>query len=164
MSEHDSEKRKLEKAAIELFVRCFKGTYGVGYRLVEQRERPDAIVVDENGNGLGLEVTHLYYDVLEAKMLLCRSEQKRHGKVSGPENFDDYIKVLNSILAQKLKTVLGYSTEYPCSLLIRNASPIWTKEDFVKAIAKIYAPKSQYKDIWLLTADRSSAWSLIRLG
>lgn len=159
MSEHDSEKRKLEKAAIELFIRCFKEAYGIEYRLIQQQERPDAIVEDENGKRLGLEVTHLFYDELEVKMLLGRSEQQTHGL----ENFDEQIKKLNSLLEKKGRTGLGYSNEYPCSLLIRNSSPIWTKEDFEGVISRIVAPRSQYQDIWLLTKDRFSAWYLIRL-
>lgn len=157
---HDSEKRKLEKAAIELFVLCFKKTYGIEYRLVQQQERPDAIVEDGNGKRLGLEITHLFYDELEAKMLLGRSQQQIHGL----ENFDDHLKELDCLLEKKVRTGLGYSTQYPCSLLIRNASRIWTKEDFDGVISKIKPTRSLYKDIWLLTTDRFSVWSLILLG
>ncbi|TGE34478.1 hypothetical protein [Desulfosporosinus sp. Sb-LF] len=153
------EKRILEKSAIDLFISCFKETYGMGYRLVLQQERPDAIVVDESGRRLGIEVTYLFYDVTEAKMLLGRSEQQMHGL----ENFDCYIKVLNSLLEKKSIAGRGYSTEYPCSLLIRNSSPIWAKEDFCGAISRIKVPINQYKNIWLLTRDRFSAWGLIRL-
>lgn len=159
MSEHDLEKRKLEKKAIELFVRCFKETYGIEYRLVQQQERPDAIVEDENGKRLGLEVTHLFYDDLEVKMLLGRSEQQTHGL----ETFENEIKKLNILLEKKGRTGLGYSNEYPCSLLIRNSSPIWTKEDFEGVISRIKPPRSLYQDIWFLTRDRFSAWHLIRL-
>lgn len=159
LNEHDIEKRRLEKAAIELFVRCFKEEYGKEYRLVQQQERPDAIVEDEDGNRLGIEVTYLFYDVIEVKMLLGRSEQESHE----PENLEEYIKVLNSLLEKKAKAGKGYSTDYPCSLLIRSASPIWTKEDFGRISSKIKAPQSQFKEIWLLTRDKFATWCLIRL-
>ena len=154
------EKLRLEKAAIELFVRCFKKAHGKEYKLIQQQERPDAILEDEDGNRMGLEVTHLFHDELEVKMLLGRSEQQIHGL----ENFEDHIIMLSSLLEKKGRTGLCYTSEYPCSLLIRNASPIWTSEDFEGYISRIKAPESLYENVWLLTTDRYSTWSLIKLG
>ncbi|KUO53515.1 MAG: hypothetical protein APF76_11945 [Desulfitibacter sp. BRH_c19] len=159
MNENQSEKRMLEKAAIELFICSFKEIFGVEYKVVCYQERPDAILEDPEGNRLGMEVTHLFYDELKAKILLGKSNSTGHKT----ESFYKYLDVLNDLLDKKAKTGLNYPIGYPCSLLIRDTSPVWTKEDFEEANSLIKLPQKVYKDIWLLTQDKISIWSLFKI-
>lgn len=159
MNENQTEKRMLEKAAILLFIRSYKEMFGVEYKVLIYQERPDVILEDPEGNRIGMEVTHLFYDELEAKILLGKSNDSGH-KI---ESFYKYLNVLNELLNKKGKTGLNYPIGYPCSLLVRDTSPVWTKEDFEAASSIIIPPKKVYKDIWLLTQDKTSTWSLFKI-
>ena len=69
----------------------------------------------------------------------------------GLENFDVHIKKLHYLLEKKGRTGLSYSTKYPCSLLIRNSSPIWLKltKDFI-ANDENYSTYNLVKDKWIV--------------
>lgn len=58
------------------------------YRLVCQQERPDAIIEASDRKKLGLEIAHLFYDDLEAKILLGKTKTKIHG----PERYKKRLK------------------------------------------------------------------------
>lgn len=87
MKNHNGEKFALENATVDIFLNLFNFNHKDQYILVERRESPDFILKGLNGELLGLEVAHLFYDSEEAKMLLGRSDNKVHGI----EKFDDLV-------------------------------------------------------------------------
>lgn len=160
MNESQLEKKMLEKAAVKWFIHLFKEMFGVEYKVVCYQERPDAILEDIEGNRIGMEITHLFYDELKAKILLGRANYPGHKT----EIFQNYLHALNTLLDKKGRIGLNYPIGYPCSLLVRDTSPIWTMEDFQKARSLIKTPEKVYKDIWLLTQDQASKWRLLKIG
>ncbi|MTI65500.1 MAG: hypothetical protein FH753_02755 [Firmicutes bacterium] len=160
MNEHDRVKKRLEKTAIDLFLTNYNKITKKNYILLRQQEIPDAIIIDDEGFKLGLEITHLFYDSTEAKMLLGRTENIEH-KI---EDINKLIDRLNRLLKKKRLIGPSYITEHPCILLVRNASPIFHISDFKENIDKIKIPKGVFKEIWLLTRDPIRfKWSLIKL-
>ena len=69
-----NEKRLMEIAAIQIFLQHYNQINGSDYSLLRMQERPDALITNSQGVILGIEVTHLFYEPYEAKMLLGRSE------------------------------------------------------------------------------------------
>lgn len=157
-----NEKRALEKAAIEWFLLHYNTITHKDFRLVCQQERPDAIIEASDCSRFGLEIAHLFYDDLEAKILLGKTKTKVHG----PERFSYLVDRLNRILMRKGELGCSYSCPFPISLLIRSASTIFSGPDFESARKEIAVPKGVYEAIWLLArADDSDGWThLIRLG
>lgn len=88
---HNKEKVLLEEYALRYFIEDFKRQTGIESKIISRREGPDA-VVEYNSTKIGIEITHLYYDSEEAKILFERSESKQHGL----ERFDKFINQLNA--------------------------------------------------------------------
>jgi hypothetical protein len=159
LKDHNDEKYRLEVAAIKLFINISSAGRGINYNIITKYESPDFILEDESGNILGVEVTHIFYDSEEAKMLLGRSDKKTHGL----ENLDTYIEELNSVLKKKGEKGNNYEFDYPLLLLIRNASPFWGLNDIEQSLDKLLVPIGIYKEIWMLTRNNSSKWYLVRI-
>lgn len=159
MKNHNDEKQILERDAIELFINISRAGRGVDYRIIAKQESPDFVLADEFGNMIGVEVTHIFYDSEEAKMLLGRSDRKTHGL----ENLDGFIAELNIALKKKGEKGNNYEFDYPLSLLIRNASPLWGLSDIEHSLDKLQVPTGIYQEIWILTRDNSSKWYLVRI-
>ncbi len=71
---HSKKKTLLEEYALKYFIEDYERQTGIKSIIISRQEGPDA--VDEiNGDRLGLEITHLYYDKDEARMLFGRSEK-----------------------------------------------------------------------------------------
>lgn len=148
MKNHNDEKFALENAAVDIFINLYNCNHSEQYELVERRESPDFVIRNLEGELLGIEVAHLFYDHEEAKMLLGRSDKKLHG----PETNNDLINTMNNLLKQKEKKVLKYESIYPISLVIRNASPIFGMSDFLRDKELIYKP-SKYISVWFVSKD-----------
>lgn len=161
MINHQIEKRALEKWAVEWFLRHYNVITGKEFQLICQQERPDAIIQASDESALGLEIAHLFYDSLEAKMLLGRSDTWLHEI----ENFEELIKRLNEILRKKEEKGRTYSCLFPVSLLIRSASPVFTGPEFLKISDRLEVPQGIYEAVWLLAKDNDmKGWPyLIRL-
>ena len=159
MKNHNDEKLRLEEDAIELFIQVSRAGRGVSYHIVAKQESPDFVLADESENMIGVEVTHIFYDSEEAKMLLGRSDKKTHGL----ENLDNFIKELNIALKKKGEKGINYDFDYPLLLLIRNASPFWGLSDIKHSLDKLQVPTGIYQEIWLLTKDNSSKWYLVKI-
>ncbi|MDY7993100.1 hypothetical protein ACYCSE_01215 [Paenibacillus sp. SEL1] len=156
MKNHDDEKSALEEAAISNFVDLYNLNREDHLEVIERRERPDYILKSIKDGLVGLEVTHLFYDAAEAKMLFGRSAEEMHGL----ENSASYIQVLNELLKQKEKKIEKYDAAYPIALLIRNASPIFGMSDFLRNKNAIYKPE-KYTHIWFVSKDgNDNEWSL----
>jgi hypothetical protein len=156
---HNIEKTLLEDYAINYMIEDYERQTGLKYKIISRQEGPDAII-EVNGNRMGLEITHLYYDRDEAKILLGRSEYKKHGL----ERFDRFIYELNELLQKKAIKSYTYNCDYPVSLLIRNCSPIFGLSDFRNSIEHISIPDNKYLNIWFLSRDdNDSLWRLLEL-
>jgi len=147
-----STKKKLEREAVDLFVRLYNSTADNRLRLLYQQEKPDAVLMDSRGNKLGLEITHLFYSEQEARQLF----QRDHRSIICVESIDTLIESLNQLVLRKEAKSTGYSSDYPLALLIRNLSPSFGWSDFNRAWDKIAAPSGAFTEIWLLTKDHSS--------
>jgi hypothetical protein len=156
---HNVEKTLLEDYALKYLIEDYERQTGLKCKVISRQEGPDA-VIEINGNRIGLEITHLYYDREEAKILLGRSDYKQHGL----ERFDTLIYELNELLKKKAMKSYTYNCDYPVSLLIRNGSPIFGLSDFRNSIDHIYIPDNRYLNIWFLSRDdNDSRWRLLEL-
>ena len=125
-----------------------------------KQECPDFLLEAEDGTCLGLEVTHLYYDSQEAKMILGRSSDGLHGV----ECFAHSVDALNKLLKKKGELGRSYQRSYPVSLLVRVASPIFDSSAFENSKHLLEIPKDVYQDVWLLAREhQNSQWHLISL-
>jgi len=116
MKNHNDEKFALEEAAVNIFVDLYNFNRNDHLEVAERRECPDYILRNIEGNFIGLEVTHLFYNPEEAKMRLGRSTKEMHGL----ENSTNIIETLNELLKQKEKKIDKYNAPFPIELLIRN--------------------------------------------
>lgn len=143
-----SEKQDLEIAACEYFIASYNAIHQTNLKLVQHSDRPDCVlhntVTDEQ---VGVEVTHLYYDAKEAKMVLGRLSKQSHGVMT----ISQLIEKLNSDMAEKINRAAKYDFEGKLILLIRVASPIFDKQDFDMYEDEINVPKlNTFSEIWLL--------------
>ncbi len=156
----EDEKWLLEQNAAEFFVKALNDKLGTSYVVVLHGDRPDIVIEDINTHHrLGVEVTHLFYDAEEARMLLGRSDPR----YKEAENMESYIHRLNHLLAQKAEKAKGYTNYGELALLVRVASPVFGLEDFNNYQILIQVPQCQYKYIWLLFynfADKK--WNLLK--
>ncbi|MFL0246065.1 hypothetical protein [Candidatus Clostridium stratigraminis] len=159
MNKYDLEKYQLEKAAIDIFIEIYNKNFNKQLEIVQKQESPDFLLMDSHGNPIGIEIAHVFYDPLEAKMLLNRSSSLVHGI----ETFQIFIEKFNEVLAKKCKVGESFEVSYPYSLLIRNASPIFTYEDIRESTKYIEIPSNRYKDIWILSRNNLSTWVLMKL-
>lgn len=148
MGKHNDEKIALENSTINIFLNLFNTNHQEQYELYERRESPDFVLKSLTGELLGLEVAHLFYDPEEAMMLLGRSNKKSHGI----EMLDGLLYELNRLLKQKEIKVLKYTSIYPTSLVIRNASPIFGMSDLLKEKKKIIKVNN-YENVWFVSRD-----------
>ena len=155
----NAEKKTLELSAIELFLLIYNKNHSDPHRLLRLQDQPDAVLEDEEGNPLGMEITHLFYDSLEAKMLMGKTDSRE----LPPEHLDFLIAGLNNLIHAKEEKRMYYSHDYPVSLLIRNTSLIFGLSDLLRKKSLIYKSTGFFKDIWLLSRDDSSEWFLFNL-
>lgn len=139
------EKYLLEKSAIEIFVKRYNNFFENKIQLIKMQDKPDALLKDSNDNLFGIEITHLYLDATEAKYALNKSNEK-HDCI----NLLGYIEQLNQLLTQKESKILNYKVSYPVDLLIRSASPLFSKETIELYRNNIKIPKQSIRNIWLL--------------
>ncbi|URJ58873.3 hypothetical protein [Paenibacillus polymyxa] len=137
MRNHNDEKSALEEVAISIFIDLYNFNRQDDLKVVKKQECPDYILKNTKEDFIGIEVTHLFYDPEEAKMLLGRSTKEFHGL----ENSTHYIETLNELLKQKEKKIDKYNAVYPVALLVRNASPVYGMSDFLKYKSAIYKPE-----------------------
>lgn len=156
MKRRQNEKLALEKTAIQLFIQIYNQNHLDKLRLLYQQEQPDAVLQINEQDKLGLEITHLFYDELEAKILLGRSDQDPYVQ----ETLDHLIEELNMLIRRKENKMDNYSKNYPIALLIRNASLLFGMSDILSCRNRIYKPQNLFTQIWLLSRDGYSDWLL----
>ena len=150
-----SEKESLEKVALEIFISELNHHTRANWhikRFVGQ-ERPDAVFEDTEGNVLGVEITHVYHNhhSEEAKILLGRSITD----FSGLQSFDELIAVVKDRISDKAKQISSYRHPYPISLIVRVASPIFTRAQFQDASERkhLTISKESIHEVWILVRD-----------
>jgi hypothetical protein len=152
LNDNLDEKWLLEEGAAVDLVEALNLRYGFSFEIVEHADRPDIVIEDPtSGMRIGVEVTHLFYDSDEARMIFGRSLNTERP----PENIEECIRRLNALLLQKAEKAHGYDHEAPLALLIRVVSQVFKREDFQANMAKINVPASDFRYIWLLFYDFS---------
>lgn len=150
MSNGQDEKWLLEEGAAYDLVEVLNLKYGLSFEVVEHNDRPDIVIEDySNGMRIGVEVTHLFYDSDEARLIFGRSLNNERA----PESIEECLRRLNSLLQQKAEKARGYDHESPLALLIRVVSQVFKREAFLANNANIIVPASDFQYIWLLFYD-----------
>lgn len=176
LSFSEREKRKLEREAARLFMRAYERCFQQEIRHIWHNEpaKPD-ISCYLNGAPLDLEIAHLYASEQEAR--IATGYHYHAGNIGGERyqgcehlwHFLADLAEMNSEekLAQALTRIISnkakkqYDSERVW-LVIRNASPLWDHEEFVRA-QKVSLPASHpFEQIWLLT-DLAGNQPLLRL-
>ncbi|MBD0379475.1 hypothetical protein [Paenibacillus sedimenti] len=160
MNRHETEKKALEQTAIDIFMELYNLNHEQPLKLVRQQEKPDALLEDAEQNRVGLEVTHLFYDEEEARLMMARSELPK----PGTEVLDRFIHVINDRVRSKEEKFKDYSHEQPCMLLIRNVSLLFGMSDVLGRKHKLALPRGQFTQVWLLSRDFTPDWLLINLN
>ena len=142
-----NEKRLMEMAAIQIFLQHYNQITGSDYRLLRMQERPDALITNSQGVIRGIEVTHLFYEPYEAKMLLGRSE---NDYLHTTQYIQHLMSELQRILDRKMEKGATYEFEMPMILVIRSASPVFFGEDFFHRIQDLNIKPGIFSEIWLL--------------
>lgn len=151
-----NEKVKLERAALNYFLESYNRFKETHLEFKKHSDKPDFIVKDSESNQIvGVEVTHLFYDVDEAKMLLGRSDKDAHGLMNSTE----LIATLNERLKDKTESAREYKFRDSMFLIVRVASPIFDKSTFDRFEEDILIPLNIFDEIWLVFYDFSRrAW------
>lgn len=160
MNKHEDQKKAMEQAAIDIFLELYNVKNKVPLRMVQQQEKPDALLEDAMNNRIGLEVTHLYYDTEEARLMLSRSQLTK----PSVEGIDTFIQVINDRIQSKEHKLKDYSHDYPCMLLIRNVSLLFGMSDVLGQKRKLVLPRGHFTHVWLLSRDFTPDWLLINLN
>lgn len=145
------EKWALEREAAELFVESQNQSDGTNLVLEKHSDKPDFIARDDFGRTVGIEITHLFYDDDEARLLLGRTMSPHLPE----EDAREIIEVLNRRLAQKEEKARKYKFDHSMILVIRVASPVFDKATFDEFQTLIKVPQSVFDQIWLLFNDES---------
>lgn len=142
-----SEKYILEKAAIDIFIKKNKNIYTI----IKHCDKPDFILLDTEKSKIGVEVSYLYYDEKEAKLLFNRCEGKSHGVM----NTAELINKLNNLLLRKYDKLKNYNLYDKYFLIIRVVSPIFDISTFKLYRSDINNSENNYNEIWLITDDNT---------
>jgi hypothetical protein len=175
--EVDDENRRLEQAAIDLFVPLYIAATGQGFRLLrmhkEPDDQPDAILEAADGGQLGVEITHLgcAYSPGEhssgAENEMAFLLDRVPATMSETQKGDRLIDELNRIMGEKANRYAAVVRDYPIALLVRVANPNFTLSSFEFYGSDLVVPvASPFSEIWLLPRDDDGpGWShLIRLA
>lgn len=146
------EKKLLEEYAVSYFLSELNRIEGQAYVINKHLDKPDFLVNDRlTGEEIGIEVTHLFYDPEEAKMLLDRPRKFDHGSM----DIHHLIDRLNRLIQQKAQKAPDYLPISKTILLVRVASPVFDKEDFDRLEQEIIVPENIFWQIWLLFRNSS---------
>lgn len=153
------EKKLLEKAAVYWFIQGVKKLCGIEYSIKKHFgedgiSKPDFILRAKDQE-IALEVTHLFYDEHEARLLLGKSSH-----VSDEIQYvSKMLDTLNDIIANKVNKKYDYSGRI--ELLIRSVSPAFAIPHFITNITNINLENTDsFYHIWLLSRNENSGdWS-----
>ncbi len=154
------EKQGLEIGAIENFISAYTKNTEETFEFIQLLEPPlpDGICT-LNDKNIYIEVGHIYGTTPDVKHLLGRKgnsaptdKDMKHSRLITLNT--RLIKPLNYLLEKKSNKKYNGS---PVWLLIRNAMPLWSKNDFQNHLNEITVPtKHPFEKIWLLCGPNSS--------
>lgn len=157
------EKRRLEVYAVKYFSEALQRHYNRQLTIEAVRDHPDVSCILGDVR-IDIEVAHLYGSKRDARMIYGRTrdyEKNMADRIAHalvPLN-ERVISDLNSILEEKAQKRYGGKTW----LLIRNAYPLWNREDFELYFSNIIIPAGHsFEEIWLL-CDRDGRSGILRL-
>lgn len=144
------EKLKLEELAIDVFLKHYNSFRDDDLRVLEHRDRPDFLVQNlKTKEKVGVEITHLFYDDEEAKMVFGRP----YKRIDNEFDFNELIFVLNHRLIDKTQDAKDYDFIGQIILAIRVASPAFDKYSFDLYEKDIIIPEKIFSEIWLVFHD-----------
>lgn len=158
-AQHSEEKRLLEKYSVTAFTHKLE-EQGRHLRYIRHRDMPDTVVSDVHGNEIGVEVTYIFYDEDEARLLLGKEPRKR----SHSHQESEIIDILNKRLLKKAQKAKNYDFDGKLILLIHSPSPLAEEETFEKFKNKIVIPESRYNEVWLIIEEEKDDQEIIRLA
>lgn len=147
-AQHSEEKRLLEKHSVTAFTRKLEED-GRILKYIRHRDMPDTVVSDVHGNEIGVEVTYIFYDEDEARILLGKEPRNRTHRHQEAEIID----ILNERLEKKAQKAAGYDFSGKLILLIHSPSPLAEEDTFEKFKKSIVIPESRYSEIWLIVEE-----------
>jgi hypothetical protein len=170
-----NEKKEIEKATAEAFIKLYNSEKGTTYIVVEHSEAPDIKCIDSEGNKLGLEITLTEDRPGDIPAIIGRSDAlslprfKYHrDKVKAGEakwlervsHQDDLIAVAVSRIQPKLKKDYGPST----ALVVRDTSAVCWDWDHVTDQIKESLDISHNpfdKGIWIISYRKDRIFQII---
>ena len=149
---HTREKRKREYSILKSFLKYFNKEKQSNFELKDRREQPDFEIIDQStGKVLGIEVTDLFYDDDDAKILLGRTNET----ISNSQYSDALMEKLSCRIKSKEKRAKNYLYTGHLLLIIRIASPIWGKSTFEMFRSDLSISTEIYREIWLVFLNDS---------
>ncbi|WP_404415932.1 hypothetical protein [Marinospirillum sp.] len=165
LSDSEKEKIRLEHEAARLFMRLYESCYQVPIRHIWHNEptKPD-VSCYLNKEKLDLEIAHLYGSEVEAMLVLGRNlgeaTLRYLNELAATPPHERLLTALNRLLANKAEK--NYHSE-KVWLVIRNANPLWRKENFVQRMDAIHLPENHpFEEVWVV-ADFSGESGLVRI-
>lgn len=154
-----NEKQALEQGAIENFITAYTEDAEGVLQFVKLLEPPfpDGMCT-LNGNNIYIEVGHIYDTTADTKHLLVRTDKQAPTE---QDKQDSRLIPLNKRLIISLNRLLEKKSykKYkgsPVWLLIRSATPLWSKSNFQDHLNEILVPGTHsFDQIWLLCGPRS---------
>ena len=160
------EKNSLEFHAAQLFADLYSRSHGTKLKFVELHKPPEPDALCElGGEKLGIEIVHIYGTETDAKRVLNRKLREPLGEEELMANrlcsLEQKIPFALSqvIYSKAAKSYLGDRLW----LVIRNAFPLWYKDDFVRYLERISLPTiHHFEQIWLVCDARGKS-GLLRI-
>ncbi|KRS20604.1 hypothetical protein AAY72_12720 [Alishewanella sp. WH16-1] len=148
-----AEKISLEHEAARIFMRHYEQRFGVKMRHIWHNEprRPDVSCYYDNQR-LDLEIAHLYGSEAEAMHILGRElSQQTHQELLALLRLpveQRMLEALNRIICNKAQK---YYESEKVWLVIRNANPLWRREDMLAHCNKLHLPQQHpFEQIWVV--------------
>ena len=163
------QKESLEYHAVINFVSEYNQTHKRQFTFLHlcNPPMPDALC-DLNGREIGIEVVHSYGTKIEAAI---RLGNRKTADFSKEEHLARRIipinkRSLNSLIRLLSKKAGKHYSFSPVWLIIRNAFPLWEKNDYKQYKKEICIPENHpFRQIWLLCDKNSVGPSgIIRLA
>lgn len=147
------EKILLEHEAARIFMRLYEKRYNIKMRHIWHNEpaRPDvSCYYDEQK--LDLEIAHLYGSEVEAMHILGRElSQQTHQELVSLLRVPAEQRMLAALQRIIFKKAEKHYDSKRVWLVIRNANPLWRRQDMLSHCNKLHMPKQHpFEQIWVI--------------
>ena len=162
------EGRRLELSALVSFINAYSRQGGglITPVRMPQPPEPDFVCRLDGSRLVGIEIAHVYGSEHDARMVFGRAQpaestdaaRVQHARVPLSDRIPGE---LDLILRDKCEN--DYECEGACWLIIRNAYPLWTSDDFVQYALPWVPPDGvPFEQIWLV-GDQEGSSGLLQL-